>query len=197
MTFAGANRTTSSYWRVRTPTGTFFPGGPATTADGFRTAQQPFGELSDGFLDGAGTDGGGGVTVSCPTRMRPTEHAPVGGVQNKRGRRPTPISRASRRRRQAIAAQSSHTVEISGFNNPTGLNWDETDSKIADTMSSYWVNFATKGDPNGPGLPMWPVYKDHASGRVMVLGDSIGLEPAPPSAKLTFYDAAYARLLRN
>ena len=93
---------------------------------------------------------------------------------------------------------SSHTVEIQyGFNNPTGLNWDETDKKIADTMSSYWVNFATKGDPNGPGLPMWPVYKDHASGRVMVLGDSIGLEPAPPSAKLTFYDAAYGRLLRN
>lgn len=34
-------------------------------------------------------------------------------------------------------------------------DWPYTawDRKLADTMSSYWVNFARTGDPNGAGLP--------------------------------------------
>lgn len=30
------------------------------------------------------------------------------------------------------------------------------DRRIADLMSSYWVNFAASGDPNAEGLPAWP-----------------------------------------
>ncbi len=36
--------------------------------------------------------------------------------------------------------------------------WDGTDRALAETMSSYWVNFAKTGDPNGKGLPAWPAY---------------------------------------
>jgi para-nitrobenzyl esterase len=96
---------------------------------------------------------------------------------------------------------ATHTAEISYvFNHPFSngpLEWDDVDRKLADTMSSYWVNFATRGDPNGAGLPAWPQYKDMASGRVMVLGDTVQVEAVAPAAKLSFFDAAYARMMRT
>jgi para-nitrobenzyl esterase len=94
---------------------------------------------------------------------------------------------------------ATHTAEISyAFNNPKGQatqTWDEVDTKLADAMSSYWVNFITKGDPNGSGLPDWPQYRDLNS-KVMVLGDTPQAEAAPPVEKLKFYSAAYQRMLR-
>jgi para-nitrobenzyl esterase len=59
------------------------------------------------------------------------------------------------------------------------------------------VNFATRGDPNGPGLATWPAYRDLSASRVMVLGDAVQVESTPPTAKLAFFDAVYARLMKG
>jgi para-nitrobenzyl esterase len=46
------------------------------------------------------------------------------------------------------------------------------DERLAETMSGYWVNFATTGDPNGVGLPEWPAY-DNENEWFMEFGDEI------------------------
>ena len=96
---------------------------------------------------------------------------------------------------------SSHTAEISyAFNHPYAngpLEWNDVDKKLADQMSSYWANFITKGDPNGPGLPAWPQYKDLSKDKVMVLGDTVQVESTVPAEKLAFFSARWARLMKS
>ncbi|WP_421737367.1 carboxylesterase/lipase family protein [Caulobacter sp.] len=63
---------------------------------------------------------------------------------------------------------------------------DATDRRVADQMSSYWVNFAKTGDPNGPGLPVWPAYAPEGDARKMLIGAETGATPDPDLARLRF-----------
>jgi len=102
---------------------------------------------------------------------------------------------------QPSPAGATHTAEISfAWNNPKGQptqTWNDVDLKLADQMSSYWVNFISKGDPNGNGLAKWPEFKDLSKSTVMVFEDTPQAEPAAPAPKLTFYAAAFQRLLKG
>ncbi len=63
--------------------------------------------------------------------------------------------------------------------------WEPVDDKVADTMSSYWTNFAKTGDPNGAGLPRWPAYAPDAH-QTMELGARSGAMPEAEAARLAF-----------
>jgi para-nitrobenzyl esterase len=184
--------------------GAFFQfGGPMAAEPFLNQSKQRFGELIDRFLKlyPAGSDAEANTSYlaaySDETSWNMRQSAVAQARRGKKGyayyftRVPrgadgTPSPRGS-----------THTVEIQyAFNNPTGLNWDDVDRKLADTMSSYWVNFATKGDPNGPGLPKWPEFKSMSDGRVMVLGDTVQVETIAPATQLSFFDSAYARLMK-
>jgi para-nitrobenzyl esterase len=64
--------------------------------------------------------------------------------------------------REQMAAGAPHGGEI-GFVFGTltarpGTTLSDQDLAVSKMAQGYWVNFAKTGDPNGPGLPVWPKY---------------------------------------
>lgn len=73
--------------------------------------------------------------------------------------------------------------------------WDEVDYKLADIMSSYWVNFAKNGDPNAEGLPNWlPCEADEYY--TMFLGDTQELKQIPYAEGLKLLSETYKSQLK-
>jgi para-nitrobenzyl esterase len=69
----------------------------------------------------------------------------------------------------------------------------EKDRAVADMISSYWVNFAKTGDPNGGKLPAWPVFKNRDM-PPHILGE---ITDCPNSDVLNAYDEQYKAILGN
>ncbi|MFQ3459001.1 carboxylesterase family protein [Bradyrhizobium sp. UFLA01-814] len=100
-----------------------------------------------------------------------------------------PVSGASKR---FGAFHGSEIVYALNNLNMWNLPWGRVDRRLADVMSSYWVNFAKTGNPNGPGLPLWPNFA-LANEQTMHLGETIGAIPLPNKQQLDFFDTWYAR----
>jgi len=61
------------------------------------------------------------------------------------------------------------------------------DLKLSDMISSYWVNFAKTGDPNGPGLPKWPAFAENDQ-QAMVFDAAPSARPVPNLDKIKAFD---------
>jgi para-nitrobenzyl esterase len=68
--------------------------------------------------------------------------------------------------------------------------WSEADRKVAEEMSSCWVNFARSGNPNSPDLPPWPAFTN-AESKVLDIGDPITVDGVTNINGLKVFDSVY------
>jgi para-nitrobenzyl esterase len=91
-------------------------------------------------------------------------------------------------------AGASHGSEIQyvfGHPESEGLPWTPDDKALSDAISSYWVNFAKTGDPNGSGLPQWPAFSGNHP-LAMHFGDTPQAGPYPNLEKMELWEKYFA-----
>ena len=75
--------------------------------------------------------------------------------------------------------------------NPKSPQVKQADLEISDAMSTYWVNFAKHGDPNGKGVPKWPAFSN-SHPDVMYFNQTPHTGPVPGAESLKVLDGYFA-----
>lgn len=68
--------------------------------------------------------------------------------------------------------------------------FESVDQKVSDAVSSYWVNFAASGDPNGTSLANWPAHSADAH-KTMEIGVKMGPMPETATPDRLAFQIAY------
>jgi para-nitrobenzyl esterase len=94
---------------------------------------------------------------------------------------------------------SSHAAEVpyvfgnlGMFGQPGGMGGSE-DRVLSELIPSYWINFAKKGNPNGPGLPGWPAF-DEKEQKTMFFDKTPSARPHPNVDKIKAFDTHFVKL---
>ena len=173
---------------------------PNTKAEGFKLlAKTRFGDQADDFLTiyPARTDEQAHASAAAAMRDQTFgwEMRTWARMQAKTGKSKVFVYYFSRVPPGAVGKKlgAYHASEIRYvFNNMQNVQAEDIDREIARMMSTYWVNFATKGDPNGKSLLRWPNYTEK-SDVGMRFGDHMETTEIPNKAGLDFLDAYFEK----
>ncbi|HEY1056641.1 MAG TPA: carboxylesterase family protein [Emticicia sp.] len=93
---------------------------------------------------------------------------------------------------------AGHGSEVSFVFNTLNARWGAPaeatpqEKELANTMSNYWTNFAKTGNPNGQGLPNWPLYNNKNQDMLDVEMDGkIVSKPDPRKARFDVIEKAF------
>jgi len=182
--------------------GTFFAQ-PTTAAKFIEQAHRRYGDLADQFLKlypaGSDEEANASQLAAFRDELGWVMHN-WASLQTKTGKSKAylyyfthePPEGPSASPRGGRASGATHGAEAAYvFENLLGPRpWTDLDHQLADTISSYWVNFAANGNPNGKGLPVWPAFNEKKNER-LVLGDRIEVGPGLTQAQLSYYQSRY------
>jgi para-nitrobenzyl esterase len=93
---------------------------------------------------------------------------------------------------------AAHAIDVPYFwRNLQCRNWpySSADHQLSETMSSYWLNFARSGNPNGAGLTQWPAL-NLADPKLMRFDTLSEVQQAPAKAmeaRMEFWDRVFGR----
>jgi len=89
------------------------------------------------------------------------------------------------------AAHASEIPYVFNSLSSRGATEAPEDQQVARMMNAYWANFAKTGDPNGPGLPSWPLYDPQKNEILEFQSDGalVG-KPDPKKARLDLIEDA-------
>lgn len=68
------------------------------------------------------------------------------------------------------------------------------DERAAKAMADYWTTFATAGDPNGEGRPLWPEFGGERDRLLEFTNGGPEAKPVPFADRLDLIEAYYARV---
>jgi para-nitrobenzyl esterase len=181
-----------------------------TTASAWKSrVRQRWGDLTDDYvkLYPAGSDEEATRSSQRAFRDELAWHMRLyASLQSKRGTRAywyffthePPYAPAARNLRAAHAVDIPYVFNrlaaprlFPDASSPELASASESERALADRVSSYWVNFARTGNPNGKGLPAWPAFSD-AGANPMIIGD---FREAPDPERLAMYDRLYGKIL--
>lgn len=172
-----------------------FVGPPKTAEEYKKMINSQYGADADAFLKlyPAGSDQEAATSQTRINRDQifGMQNYTWANVQSEKGKSEIYVYRFTRRlpaTADFVKYGAFHTGEVAyAYDNLKFLNrpWEPVDQQLADTMSTYWVNFTKTGNPNGKGVPAWPAYttSDH---KIMILSEKPGAKPLPDKAALDF-----------
>lgn len=87
---------------------------------------------------------------------------------------------------------SYHGQEVNFvFQHRANFERPEVDNPLSEAMGQYWTNFAKYGDPNGEGLPVWPVFTPDNQQSMYLTGPEPFVGPVPSEAALNVLDSYF------